>query len=410
MRSFIISVACGTALLLGACSKSSTSAGPGLHALEIPVAGHVTAPRLAGDYDGNLVLSWLAPGPDGDALQFARYVKNHWSPAATVVANVEMFVNWADLPSVVPLNGNRVAAHWLVKRPENVYSYDVAVAQSTNRGATWSAPISPHDDGTPTEHGFVSIFPHENKTGLLWLDGRKMVGKKDAANPAATGMTLRAAFVDAEQLLSEEQLVDDLTCDCCQTDVAVAASGPIAVYRDRTAEEIRDIAVTRYVNGAWQPGRTIAADNWEIAACPVNGPAIVAGGQFVAVAWFTSAETPAVRVSVSSDSGETFSKPIDVIVGDTLGRVGLAQLDRGDVAVSWLQSNGNQSTTVLVRRVARDGSLGPIVTVATAAALLAVPQIARIRDELIFAWTETHDGDPSIASARLPFTALMQVN
>ncbi len=410
MRSFIISVACGTALSLGACSESSTSTGPELLPLEIPVEGHVTAPRLAGDDDGNLVLSWLAPGPDGDALQFSRYVKDRWSPVATVVDNVEMFVNWADLPSVVPLGGTRFAAHWLVKRPGNVYSYDVALAQSTNRGATWSAPISPHDDGTPTEHGFVSIFPHENKTGLLWLDGRKMVAKKDGADPVATGMTLRAAFVDAQQQLSDEQLIDDLACDCCQTDVAVAASGPIAVYRDRTTDEIRDISVTRYVNGAWQPGRTIAADNWEIAACPVNGPAIVAGGQFVAVAWFTSAATPTVRVSTSIDSGETFSKPVDVIVGDTLGRVGLAQLDRGDVAVSWLRSEGNKSTTVLVRRVARDGSLGPVVTVATEAASLAVPQIARIRDQLVFAWTETHDGDPSIASARLPFTALMQVN
>ena len=410
MRSFIIWLACGTALLLGACSESSTSTGPELSALDIPVEGHVTAPRLAGDENGNLVLSWLAPGPDGDALQFSRYVKDRWSPAATVVGNVEMFVNWADLPSVVPLGGNRLAAHWLVKRPGNVYSYDVAVAQSTNRGATWSAPISPHDDGTPTEHGFVSIFPHDNKTGLLWLDGRKMVAKKDAANPAATGMTLRAAFVDAEQLLSDEQLIDDLTCDCCQTDVAVAASGPIAVYRDRTAEEIRDIAVTRYVNGAWQPGRTIDADNWEISACPVNGPSIVAGGQFVAVAWFTSAATPTVRVSASSDNGETFSTPVDVIVGDTLGRVGLAQLDRGDVAVSWLQSNGNESTTVLVRRVARDGSLGPVVTVATEAASLAVPQMARVGSELVFAWTETDDTEHRIASARLPFTALMPVN
>ncbi len=409
MRTFIISIACGTALLLCACSESSTSTGPELLALEIPVEGHVTAPRLAGDDTGNLVLSWLAPGPGGDALQFSRFVQDRWSPAATVVDNVEMFVNWADLASVVPLGGTRLAAHWLVKRPENVYSYEIALAQSTNRGATWFDPISPHDDGTPTEHGFVSIFPHEDSAGLLWLDGRKTVNKKDPNDPAASGMTLRAAFVNAEQGLSEQQLVDDLACDCCQTAVAVAASGPIAAYRDRTTEEIRDIAVTRYVDGAWQPGRRIAADNWEISTCPVNGPSIVAGGQFVAVAWFTSAETPAVRLSVSSDNGEKFSNPVDVVVGDTLGRVGLAQLDRGDVAVSWLQSNGDGTTTVLVRRVARDGSLGPVVTVATKAALLAVPQVARFGDDLVFAWTETDDNEHRIASARLPFTALMRV-
>ena len=67
-----------------------------------------------------------------------------------------------------------------------------------------------------------------------------------------------------------EAVIDSSTCDCCQTDVAVSANGPIAVYRDRTHDEIRDIFVTRFEDGSWQPGERLHADNWEIPGCPVH--------------------------------------------------------------------------------------------------------------------------------------------
>ena len=63
-------------------------------------------------------------------------------------------------------------------------------------------------------------------------------------DPVASGMTLH----------SSEQLIDELMCDCCQTDVALASSGPVAVYRDRSVAEIRDSYITRLIDGRWQNG------------------------------------------------------------------------------------------------------------------------------------------------------------
>ncbi len=395
-------IASGT---LTACSESSAPSTFTPQPLDIAVSGQSVSPRLSGG-NGDLVLSWLVPEEDGTTLQFSQYVQGQWSPPRTVVENVNMFANWADLPSVVPLGDNRLAAHWLVQRPHNVYSYDIAVAQSIDGGQSWSTAFAPHDDGTPTEHGFVSMFPHEDKVGLVWLDGRKTAGEHDQDDPAATGMTLRAAFSDDGLNLQGEQIIDDFVCDCCQTDVALAMSGPVAAYRNRTTAEVRDISVARYIDGAWQPGRTIAADEWTFAACPVNGPSIVADGKFVAVAWFTAADGPVVRVSTSTDNGETFSAATNVIDGNTLGRVGLALLDDGDLGVSWLRTGDNGNAEVLARRVGRDGSLGPIGTVVAKAAGFSVPQMVRMHDTLIFAWTEAHDGDRRVASARLPIDAL----
>jgi hypothetical protein len=348
----------------------------------------------------------MEPGENGTALKYARYLNGGWSQAEDVVVIPDMFVNWADMPSVTPLGNGRLAAHWLQKSADLTYAYDVVYMQSADDGVSWSEAIRPHTDGTPTEHGFVSTFADGPRTGLIWLDGRKMINE-GTDDPTASGMTLRAAFMDESLQRRDEQLVDELICDCCQTDVAIAASGPVAVYRDRSVEEIRDIYVTRYVDDQWRPGRAASNDQWNIAGCPVNGPSIAANQQTVAVAWFTGAGgRPVVKMSWSNDSAENFGAPIEVIDGAILGRVRLVLLTQHDAAVSWLQTGDDGAGEVRVRKIASDGDLGPIHVVSRHARLFSVPQLARSGNDLIFVWTESEADQSGIMSARVPLTAL----
>ncbi|NIL93183.1 MAG: hypothetical protein GTO71_01790 [Woeseiaceae bacterium] len=179
------------------------------------------------------------------------------------------------------------------------------------------------------------------------------------------------------------------------------------MYRDRSVAEIRDISVTRRIEGEWQPGRTIADDAWEIPGCPVNGPSIVADGSFVAVAWFTAAGgNPIVKLALSQDNGQTFSAPLEVAAGKVLGRAGLSYLGDGDVAVSWLQPTDEGTNQVRVRRYAADGTPGPVRLVADNAGSFSVPQIGTSGDDLVFVWTETADFVNSVHSARVPAAAL----
>ena len=275
------------------------------------------------------------------------------------------------------------------------HAYDIALSESHDNGETWSTPTTPHTDGTDTEHGFVSIYPDDGGVGLIWLDGRKMVNEV-TDDPVASGMTLQ----------SGEQVVDDLICDCCQTDVAVASSGPVATYRNRSVDEVRDIYITRLINGRWQTGVPVATDNWEIWGCPVNGPSIAADGDTVAVAWFTAAVEPLVNVAISTDSGATFSAPIEIMRNETLGRVAVALLDDGDLAVSWLESANPSFSAVKIRRVHSDGSLGPVRLVASTASGLSVPQMLRHGDDLVFAWTRTGEHDTHVDTARVAIESL----
>ena len=203
-------------------------------------------------------------------------------------------------------------------------------------------------------------------------------------------------------------MIDDFVCDCCRTDVAIASTGRVAVYRDRTAGEIRDIYITRQIDGDWQEGARLSNDDWEIAGCPVNGPAIVANGDLVAVAWVTAANNqPVVQAKISTDAGATFGEPIVISKLNVVGQVDIEILNDNAVGVSWVEKNnagsGYEGDIKLVP-IALAGSLGAERVVGRTANRRAVPQMVRRNDDLIFVWTDLTDDVTELVSVRLPST------
>jgi hypothetical protein len=381
-------------LLLGAACSPGEDAPPWLGEVrEVagPGAPGSRYPHLAAAPDGTLVMSWLQPGGDGGHdLRFATWQGSGWSAAGTVAAGGDWFVNWADFPSVVPgADGLRIA-HWLQQRPEHVYSYDVRIAVSRDAGLTWSPPLTPHDDGTPTEHGFVTLLPQEEGFLAIWLDGRHTAGSHDHGHGDGGAMTLRSVGIDAAGQRSGAGLeLDARVCDCCQTDAATTREGVVVVYRDRSPEEIRDVAVVRRTTSGWSAPQPVHQDGWHMPACPVNGPAIDAQGSEVAVAWFTAPDRPRVRLAFSSDAGRSFSAPVEVAAGRVAGRVDVVLLEDGRAAVSWLEETAD-GAEIRVQPFTRSGVAGRAVTVARSSANRSsgFPQMVRAGDRLLFAWTE----------------------
>jgi hypothetical protein len=397
--------------VLGAAACNDSPSGDALHVRYLaPIAAAGSAePHLALATNGNVVMSWLEPEIDNKAtaLRVATLDGDDWQTPVTVARGDDWFVNWADFPSVVPISDTLWAAHWLTMTPGGIYSYNVTMSISNDGGTTWSDPLSPHDDGTATEHGFVSLFPWQGAVGAIWLDGRNMSSEGhggDRANADGGGMTLRSARIGADGSISNAQLVDALVCDCCQTDIARGRSGPIAVYRNRTVDEVRDIHVVRALEGQWQANRPVADDGWKIAACPVNGPAIASLDGRIAVAWFTAAnDDTQVRVAWSSDDGKTFTAPVLVDVGRPIGRVDIELLDDGSAIVSWLRTGDNNLGEICLRRVSQSGAPGPVQLVATTGASRAsgFPQMLRDGGGLVLAWTDTAGEQSRIVTARV---------
>jgi hypothetical protein len=350
-------------------------------------------------------LSWIEHSGKHATLRFAERNRTGWSAPKDVATGDDWFVNWADVPSVVRLADGTLTAHWLQKSAAGTYAYDVRLSFSRDDGQTWTRAVSPHHDGTPTEHGFASLFQVPGSgLGLAWLDGRSMKsGGHDSDHGA---MSLRAATFDTTGTQTSETLVDDRVCECCPTAVAVTSEGPIAAFRDRSAVEVRDIHVARLIAGRWTEPTPVHDDGWKIPACPVNGPALSARDRSVGVAWYTvQQEQGRAFVAFSEDAGRTFGKPIRVDDGGSLGRVDIELLEDGSAVASWIEFADDRSQ-FRVRRVTPTGERSPAQTIAgiEAARASGYPRVALRADELLFAWTETANGLSRVrtAVARLP--------
>ena len=367
-----------------------------VRAVTFPGGAGSAQPRLAAGPNGETVLSWLEPvGDEGVvALRYATFAGGELSAPREVTHGDDLMVNWADLPSVQPITAGVWAAHWLRLDAEKPGAYHIATAVSNDAGATWSAPVQLNDDNAEAEHGFVDLFAWNGAIGAFWLDGRQLAEWSFDEPNKLLGTSLRVATLDYSGNVTAREIVDELVCDCCQPDRALAAAGPVVAYRDRTPDEIRDVVVRRNVDGAWQEPVPAGVDNWEIEGCPVNGPAIAAAGERVAVAWFTAAgDKPRVRFASSTDGAATFAPAIDLDGAGSFGQVGIVLGDDGTAKVSWWRAAQGGGTDLVLRAVAPDGSAGATRVLAHSNAVqpVDVPQLVKVGDGVLAAWTSTDD-------------------
>jgi hypothetical protein len=236
--------------------------------------------------------------------------------------------------------------------------------------------------------------------GLTWLDGRNMTSGEGHDGHGKGAMTVRfAQFERAFKQIAESE-VDARVCECCPTAAAVTAEGVITAYRDRSDAEIRDNYVARFVNGKWTTPQPVFNDGWKIAACPVNGPALSANGHTVAMTWFTvKGEQGQAYAAFSKDAGKTFSAPIRVDDGGTLGRVDVELMADGSALATWIEF-ADQRAQFRARRIQANGTRSDAVTVAGIAGSRAsgYPRAAIANGEIVFAWTESGES-PQVKTA-----------
>jgi hypothetical protein len=380
--SLLAASACGSPAVV---SEHGTALGETV-AFTSPAPAGSNTPHLALDADGRVLLSWTQRRPDSTvAIQMATWNGTTWDSTRTIADNRQFFVNWADFPAITALGNGDLAAHWLEREGGGKYAYGVRVVRSTDGGRTWSAPVTPHTDGLAAEHGFVSLWGEgADGIGMVWLDGRK-----SAMADSAREMTIRTATVSSTGALSGEALIDARSCDCCQTGTAATRTGRILVYRDRTAEEIRDIAIVRRMDNGWTAPATVHNDDWHYPGCPVNGPQAASSGDTVVVAWYTAAhDTARVNIARSVDGGATFEAPIRVDDGDPIGRVDVLLDDAANPVVVWLEQRGPEAAEVLARRVVGN-EVGPIRVLSRTsnARQSGFPRITRHGTDVVAAWT-----------------------
>lgn len=342
--------------------------------------------------EGATFLSWIEAAGEGHALRFSELARpgsseevteDAWGEPKLIAEGSGWFVNWADHPNIALVGEDRLAAHYLVRNPEGDghYGYGLKIVYSMDRGATWREVFAAGLNNVESYSGFVSFAPEPGGFSAAYLTPPP--GSKDPGE-----MTLRLARFHEQGYLLGNQRLDPDVCSCCPTAMAASGGEPLVVYRDRVRnppeDDTRDIAIARKVSGLWAPGRPVHRDGWGINACPVNGPAIAASGDAVAVAWFTMASgEPEVKFAFSQNGGEGFGMPMRLDGGSGRGYTAVTMLDDGSAVAAWLETPDGGRGEVRVRRVWPDGLLGASVTVAESPAgrEAGVLQLARVANE-----------------------------
>ena len=360
--------------------------------------------------NNNLYMSWTELKNDSVFLYEGKFENDQLVDKNLITKGIDWFVNWADFPSIShnKINDNMMSFN-LKKSSEATFSYDINYHFKKND--KWINKNKLHNDNTFTEHGFVSIQPFKDGFIASWLDGRNTSHEKSSHNDHSSGpMSLRSAIVSENGEVIEEFEIDSKVCDCCQTSMTVANGTPIVVYRDRTDQEIRDISISRYIDGSWTNPQLINNDGWVINGCPVNGPNIDSYGDNVVVSWFSASNgIPKVNVKFSNDRGYSFSEKIYVndLNNIPLGRVDVEFIDNDEILISWLSSLDGKGL-LLMRKINSKGNLGKITSFENISTQRSTgfPQIEKFKDNIYISWTDSEGETKNIRTFKVPVSAL----
>lgn len=354
-----------------------------------PAGPNSEAPNLFVS-SGSVLASWIETIDGHPSIRWARFAAGKWSPATTVISSDDLLVNWADVPAIAEAGSSIWVA--FPERNRNREGYRAALVMSEDGGKSFTRRGALHSDGSDSEHGFVAFTPEDKNTiRAFWLDGRATLPAPGKTN-ASLAMGLYSAVVGAS--VTQELLLDERTCDCCNLAVGTSDRGTIVAYRDRDEKEVRDISVIYKDGTAFSKPAPVHEDTYRIAGCPVNGPALATIDTRVALAWYTYAqEEPRVKMAFSSDAGAHFGRAVTITESNgsvaPLGRVAVAWADNDDAIVAYVESE-REKARIVVRRVHSDGrAFAPVVVAETRPDRKSgFPKIVSFDKLLLVVWTD----------------------
>lgn len=382
--------------------------------LAAPAGAGSQCSNLATGADGTLYLTWSEPAASAGekVLQLAALKPGAaaWSAPQTIVRTPLLMENWADFASLAVGTDGALTAQWFQRSSADGHGYEGWFARSNDRGTTWSPPAR-------LGHEFVALAPLSGgRTLAVWLESARKRDPnaaprakrdpkaprpaRDSNAPYAPSMKLIARLLAPDGSSLGEWTVDPDVCTCCQNTVATLPGDRVFVaYRGHTADELRDNRYALFADGRWSATRSLHHDGWNIAACPVNGPAADARGEALAVAWFTAANGVAkVQARYSTDAGRTLGATVRVDLGRPMGRIETVMLADRSALVLWMEAGTAESEAgIYARRLRADGTLSPpgLVAASTQARASGFPRAALRPDgKVVMSWTQA--GPPSV--------------
>ena len=166
-------------------------------------------------------------------------------------------------------------------------SSDLVYCVSKDNGATWTSPQSVDSD--PTKGIMRGFFD----ATLMANDEVAVVYLKDVKGSTKHEERDLRLVTTKNGVFQPEKLIDPVVCDCCNINLLVDANGALNVYYRDNNDDIRDIAkMVSTDNGeTFSKPQIVHNDGWKIMGCPHSGAISSTNGKSALVAWYSGTET-----------------------------------------------------------------------------------------------------------------------
>ena len=196
---------------------------------------------------------------------------------------------------------------------ETPFAGNVRFSRSTDGGKSFSAPLTVNDNLDSITHRFEAMgINGRGQIYIAWLDKRDNAAARKR-DERYSGIAVYYAVSDDEgKSFHANVKVADHSCECCRVAMAMDTDGtPVIAWRHIFGKNVRDHAMQR-LDGKSGFVR-LSHDNWEIDACPHQGPAVsIARDGVYHFVWFDNApERHGLFYANSPDQGKSFSSPLN---------------------------------------------------------------------------------------------------
>lgn len=358
----------------------STPSSPPTPEAEFHIPDAITV-NVASDGANNAVVAWKSEG----AVRVARLdlVDASMTPPLSVHVDAVPFAHPLERPALaVDEDGLIHVAFTAIADGGGSVEYRTVMDETVGSAAIVSGEARP-------ETNLAQITLGAGGPVLAWLEDS----------------TLSVAIADDGGLV-EREMVDPLTCDCCDPAPVALGERLVVAYRDLIrdgTDVIRDVNVVSSIDGGESFGEPVLVsdDHWFIDACPFTGPTAVAVDGSLVVAWmdarqsvFPDQRASSIWVDRSTDGGETFGVDLPVGISGINRSPRLAVDDGGVVHLVWevqgrdggiaysSSTDAGQSFSVPTFVVRADAESGP----------LSVPSLAVHGRSLVVAWLDRSGG------------------
>jgi hypothetical protein len=312
-------------------------------------------------------------------------------------------------------------------------SVALLLARSHDAGQTFEPPLELQKTGAPGDRGWHAVAVDEaGAAHVIWLDHRGLAQPDDgrpahrhgAHKAGATTLTADAAaaavamagksalYHRSDGDGSVELEVASSVCYCCKTALAAGRDHRLyAAWRAVYPGSIRDIAAaTSEDDGrSFSEPHRVSQDNWQIAGCPDDGPAVALdASDVVHIVWPTlvdGAEPVAALFYATSRDGRVYSPRVRIptLGGSKPTHPQIAVAADGTTVLAWDEVPPGGVRTAAVSVVATENGQpipGRAIPLNDGQAA-SYPVLARTTRGVLAAWTSGPPSSSTIALATL---------